>query len=418
MTRETIGGNICFTYIPSEKFKTGFFSAQMALPLTAEAAGRNALLVNVLSRGTARCPDIEALGRELDLLYGARLDPTVRKKGENQLFGFVASCVDDRFLGGEERLLEPLTALMGEMLCAPALEDGRLRSGYVAGERANLADLIRSTINDKRSYAARRLLEELCAGEPYGLSRLGTVRDVEAITAEDLDRHYRDVLPRARLELFYCGSAPQDRVREAFSAAFAALPRAGALEPVETLRHPVPEQCRTVTEEMDVAQGKLCIGYTTDSEDRMATRLMNSMFGGSATSKLFTNVREKLSLCYYAGSTYHRSKGIITVSAGIEQENYQKTLDEVNRQIEAMASGRWEDWELEAARTSLLSGLRTMEDSAGALEDYAMNRAVTGAESLEELRTGLIEVTPERVRAAAEALRIDTIYFLKGKEAQ
>ena len=80
MTRETIGGNICFTYIPSEKFKTGFFSAQMALPLTAEAAGRNALLVNVLSRGTARCPDIEALGRELDLLYGARLDPTVRKK--------------------------------------------------------------------------------------------------------------------------------------------------------------------------------------------------------------------------------------------------------------------------------------------------------------------------------------------------
>ena len=131
MTRETIGGNICFTYIPSEKFKTGFFSAQMALPLTAEAAGRNALLVNVLSRGTARCPDIEALGRELDLLYGARLDPTVRKKGENQFFGFVASCVDDRFLGGEERLLEPLTALMGEMLCAPALEDGRDRKSVV-----------------------------------------------------------------------------------------------------------------------------------------------------------------------------------------------------------------------------------------------------------------------------------------------
>ena len=418
MTRETIGENIYFTYIPSEKFKTGFFSAQMALPLTAEAAGRNALLVNVLSRGTARCPDIEALGRELDLLYGARLDPAVRKKGENQLFGFVASCVDDRFLGGEERLLEPLAALMGEMFCAPALEGGHLRDSYVAGERANLADLIRSTINDKRSYAALRLLEELCAGEPYGLSRLGTVRDVEAVTAEDLDRHYRDVLPRARLELFYCGSAPESRVREAFSAAFAALPRAGALEPVETERHPMPEQCRTVTEEMDVAQGKLCIGYTTDSEDRTATRLMNSMFGGSATSKLFTNVREKLSLCYYAGSTYHRSKGIVTVSAGIEQEDYQRTLDEINRQLEAMASGRWEDWELEAARTSLLSGLRTMEDSAGALEDYAMTRAVTDAESLEELRAGLMEVTPERVRAAAEALRIDTVYFLKGKEEQ
>ena len=82
MTRETIGGNICFTYIPSEKFKTGFFSAQMALPLTAEAAGRNALLVNVLSRGTARLPDMTALGRELDMLYGARLGPQLRRMGE------------------------------------------------------------------------------------------------------------------------------------------------------------------------------------------------------------------------------------------------------------------------------------------------------------------------------------------------
>lgn len=174
---------------------------------------------------------------------------------------------------------------------------------------------------------------------------------------------------------------------------------------------------------MDVSQGKLALGFRTGGqtcweEDYPALTMCNAIFGGTTLSKLFMNVREKLSLCYYAGSTYHRSKGIITVSAGIEQENYQKTLDEVNRQIEAMASGRWEDWELEAARTSLLSGLRTMEDSAGALEDYAMNRAVTGAESLEELRTGLIEVTPERVRAAAAALRIDTIYFLKGKEAQ
>ena len=161
MTRQLLMNNVYLTYIPSEKFKTSFLSAQMAAPLEKETAGRNALLVNVLNRGTVRCPDMAAIGRELDMLYGARLDPTVRKKGENQLFGFVASCVDDRFLGGEERLLEPLTALMGEMLCAPALEDGRLRSGYVAGERANLADLIRSTINDKRSYAARRLLEEL-----------------------------------------------------------------------------------------------------------------------------------------------------------------------------------------------------------------------------------------------------------------
>ena len=319
------------------------------------------------------------------------------------------------------------------LIAVDAMKQGKIPAMEVGGA-SSIEECWQLVRTSEKTGIPVMLLENCCYGKEemtlLNMIRQGVFGEIihcrggymhdlrEEIGNGDLDRHYRDVLPRARLELFYCGSAPQDRVREAFSAAFAALPRRGALEPVETLCHPLPEQCRTVTEEMDVAQGKLCIGYTTDSEDRMATRLMNSMFGGSATSKLFTNVREKLSLCYYAGSTYHRSKGIITVSAGIEQENYRKTLDEIIRQLEAMASGRWEDWELEAARTSLLSGLRTMEDSAGALEDYAMNRAVTGAESLEELRTGLIEVTPERVRAAAAALRIDTIYFLKGKEAQ
>jgi len=417
MTREQIGDNIYLTHIPSEKFKTGFLSAQMAVPLTRETAGRNALLINVLSRGTASCPDMAALGRELDMLYGARLEPTVRKKGENQLFGFVASCIDDRFLASGERLLEPLAALVGEMFCRPA--GGRLRPDYVESERANLADLIRSTINDKRSYAARRLLEVMCAGEPYGLNRLGTVQDVEAITPEGLDRHYRTLLPQGRLELFYCGSGSQQRVREAFSGAFAALPRSGSLEPRKAAAHPVPDGCRVVTEEMDVTQGKLCIGYGTDSKDKPAMVLMNAMFGGAATSKLFTNVREKLSLCYYAGSVYHRSKGIVTVSAGIEPENYQRTVDEIARQLEALQEGRWEDWELEAARTSLCSGLRSMEDSAGALEDYVMGQCATGGtETLEELREKLQAVTPERVREAAASLRPDTIYFLKGEEEQ
>ena len=126
MTRQLLTDNVYLTYIPSEKFKTSFLSAQMAAPLDKETAGRNALLVNVLNRGTVRCPDMAAIGRELDMLYGARLEPTVRKKGENQLFGFVASCVDDRFLPKGEKLLEKLTDLLGEFYCNPITRGGRL----------------------------------------------------------------------------------------------------------------------------------------------------------------------------------------------------------------------------------------------------------------------------------------------------
>ena len=176
MIRKELGSNMYLTCVPSEKFKTGFLSAQLAAPLGRETAGLGALLVNVLIRGTARCPDMAALGRELDMLYGARLEPSVRKKGENQLLGFVASGIDDKYLPAGERLLEPLTNLLGEIWLSPALRDGHLNEAYVSSERENLADLIRSTVNDKRAYAARRLMEEMCREEHRGYRRHGPVQ--------------------------------------------------------------------------------------------------------------------------------------------------------------------------------------------------------------------------------------------------
>ena len=419
MTRQMLMDNVYLTCVPSEKFKTSFLSAQMAAPLEQETAGYNALLVNVLSRGSVRFSDISAIGRELDMLYGARLDPTVRKIGENQLLGFVASGVDDRFLPKGEKLLEKLTDLLGEFWCSPATRGGRLLEEYVESERKNLADLIRSDVNDKRAYAARRLLGEMCAGERYGVGRMGAAKDVEKISFQKLNSYYLDILPKGRLELFYCGSAPEKRVAGAFTRAFAALPRQGGLEPAATIRRPAREPFQVVVDEMDVSQGKLCIGFRTDSADIPATMLMNAMFGGTSNSKLFLNVREKLSLCYYAGSAYHRLKGLITVSSGIEFENYDRAVEEIFRQLEALQKGEWEDWELTGARESLLSSLRTMEDSPSSLEDFVVGQAAAGSdETIPGLIAALQGVTPQRIREAAQAVKPDTIYFLKGKEAQ
>lgn len=418
MTRQRIMDNVYLTYIPSEKFKTSFLSAQMVVPMTKETAPLNALLVNVLSRGTIRFPDMSAISRHLDNLYGARLEPVVRKKGENQIFGFLASCVDDRLLPNGERVLEPLADLLGELFTAPATKNGRLSGQYLKSERENLVDLIRSEINDKDAYASFRLIEEMCTGEAYGLRRLGRVEDVEKVSVQKLNKYYLSVLPKARMELFYCGAAAEKRVVGMLRRAFAALPRLGEIELLPTTRREVSDECRYIEETMDVTQGKLCIGFRTDSRDNAATMLMNAMFGGTNNSKLFLNVREKLSLCYYAGSTNHWKKGLITVSSGIDFANYQRAVDEILAQVEALKNGEWEDWELEGARSTLRGSFRAIEDSAGAMEDFIMGQLATGGEeTLPGLLAAIEEVTPERIREAAAHLKVDTIYFLKGKEA-
>lgn len=417
-TRLQLADGVYLTYLPARKFKTSLLSAQFVTPLRQETASAWALLPAVLRRGTVRYPDLETLSAQLDRLYGASVEYTIRKKGENQCVGFVASFIDDSFAPGGERLLEPAADLVGELICDPVTERGRFVGAYFDSEKTNLIDAIRSQINDKRDYAAARLLQEMCAGEPYGVSRLGDEKTAEKLQMKKLYAQYGELISTARLELFYIGSAQLERVRRALANAFATLPRDGIRDIAAAAPHPARAEVRTVTEEMDVTQGKLCMGFTCGSSDHTALLLGNTLFGGSSNSKLFLNVREKLSLCYYASSAYHRQKGLITVSSGIEFADYQRAYDEILRQLEAVQKGRLEDWEMGGARSTLLNAYASMGDSQGKLENFYLGQAATGqTESPEDLAAQLRDVTDERVFRAMETVGLDTVYFLKGKEA-
>ena len=418
MTRTKLAEGVYLTYLPARKFKTSLLSAQFAVPIQQETASAYALLPAVLRRGTVTYPDMGSLSARLDRLYGARIDYTVRKKGENQCVGFVASFIDDSFAPGGEKLLEPVADLLGELICDPATERGRFVPAYFESEKTNLIDAIRSLINDKRDYADSRLLWEMCAGEPYGISRLGSEETAEKLQLRKLYAQYGQLIATSRLELFYSGSADENRVVRALRSAFSTLPRENIQDVAIPQDHPAREEVRTVVEELDVTQGKLGMGFSCGSSDTAALLMGNTLFGGSSNSKLFLNVREKLSLCYYASSLYHRQKGLITVSSGIEFENYQKAYDEILAQLAAVQNGDLEDWELEGARSTLLNAYASMGDSQGKLENFYLGQAVTGqSETPEDLAAQVRQVTPERIFKAMKTVKLDTVYFLRGKEA-
>lgn len=419
VTRTQLAGGVFLTYLPAEKFKTSLLSAQFVVPLRWETASANALSSAILRRGTVSCPDMGALSRRLDQLYGARIDVTVRKKGESQCVGFVASLIDDYFAPGGERLLEPTANLLGELICHPVTREGLFLEEYFESEKTNLADAIRSILNDKRAYADSRLLQEMCAGEPYGVPRLGNEQIAVALYPRMVHDAYRELIAASRLEIIYSGSAPRSRVEDALRAALADLPRKEIEAPPEPAAHALPEEPRMITERLDVTQGKLGMGFSCASEDAAALLLGNTLFGGSSNSKLFLNVREKLSLCYYASSLFHRQKGLITVSSGIEFENYQKAFDEILSQLEAVRQGRLEDWELEAARSTLLNAYASMGDSQGKLENFYLGQAATDRDETPEILAEQVRaVTPERIFEAMGTVKLDTVYFLKGKEAE
>ncbi len=404
--------------IRTDRFKTGCMNLNFVRPLTAQEAPMAALLPSVALRGTRLHPDIRSISAFLDEHYGASVGTLARKKGEILTTGFFADFPEEDLLPPGAQVFAPVVDFLGELLFDPRMEAGCFPPDVFSGEKRNLLDTIDWRLNDKRTYSVYRMIRAMCAGEAYGVPRLGERPEAEAITAEGLFAWYRRMLRHSRVELFYMGKRPRDEVAGVLGTMLAPLER-GQIDPVGTEVKRQAGPVRQVEETLDVLQGKLCIGLRTGiigtDPDYPALILLNAVFGAGTTSKLFLNVREKLSLCYYASSSIDRFKGLMIVSSGIETANFEKTKDEIFRQLDACRQGDISDKELENARRAILSSLRASLDSPNRVDEYSLGCALSGRDvGIETLMERIRAVTKDEVRRAAQKLSVDTIYFLKG----
>ncbi len=423
--RSEIMPGVWLTCITTDKFKSGCLSVNMITQLTRETASLNALVPMVLRRGCKSYPDLESFAGRLDDLYGAGISPTVRKIGEIQTVGLIADFVDDRYLPEETDLFAQVLDLAAEMLLEPVREKGLLSESYVESEKEKQLDRLRSRINDKRSYALQRIIECMCDYEDYAISRLGDEESTESITAKSLTDRWMTLLETAPMEVFYMGGKDFKTVKKMLRSAFRDLPR-GELDfdiGTDIRMNTVEPKVRLFTEELAVTQGKLSMGFrlgeVMDAPDYAALYVLNALYGGSVTSKLFMNVREKLSLCYYASSMCDVNKGVMFVYSGIDFDKYDDAYTEILAQLDAVKSGDFTDEELDAARQAVSAELRTYMDSERDMEHYWLSRNLRGEECDPMEMSAMVDaVTREDILNAAQGIVLDAVYFLKGSEEE
>ena len=398
------------------RFKQGCLSLQLLRPMSGDAS-KNALLPAVLLRGCRDYPDMRAITLRLDDLYGAAIGTLVRRIGDYQGIGFYTSFLEDRYAMAGDRIFAPMAALLGKLLLEPVTEGAAFSGEYVESEKKNLIATIESERNDKRAYAASQLLRLMCKADSFGQPRLGSAKQVAAITAESLYAHYRRILAESQIALFYVGTQSADAVAEQLAPIFEKLPRTPQPLAPQT---PFSDGGKGQKEEiLPLEQSQLCLGFTTPitgrSEEYPAMQVCNTLFGGGMTSKLFMNVREKMSLAYSIGSAYHGSKGIVTVSAGIDSHQVDTVRREVLHQLNQCQTGCISAEELICAKEALASGLRAVHDSPGSIENFYATAALSGLKlTPQTYMTAIENTTLEQVVAAANTVRLHTVYFLKG----
>ena len=407
---------VCLTAIQSDKFKTGCFSINFLRPLRKPEAARNALIPSVLLGGTTSCPDIRSISIRLDSLYGASVGALVRKKGETQAIGLYADYVEDSLV--DEPVFMPLARFVAELLFSPLTEQGGFRREIFENERTNLVNTIRSSLNNKQRYANLQLLKAMFPEEAYGIPSNGEEDDLVGLDPKLLYRQYRRMLTEAQIEVFYLGRQdPQDAARVFRELFDGLMPGRGTPIPGTELRDAGP--LKQLEQSMPLSQSKLAIGCrcrAARSVKELAEMLCFSvLYGGSSASKLFLNVREAKSLCYYANAVYDKYKGTLRINSGIAAENYARAREEIYRQLNDCAEGRFTEEELASAKRQILTQLRSDLDNPGRLDDYWLGLTVLGAgDPLETLIREIESVDMHAVRAAAATVRPDTEFFLKG----
>ncbi len=416
--RTELAEGVFFTAVKDSRFKTMKISANIIAPLSGETASANALLCGVLSRSTAAYPDFTALSKKLSSLYGADLNVSIRKSGDNQVLSISASGLDDRYTLEDESVAKELSLLLCGVLFDPNLSGGAFVSDDVEQERRQLLDVIDSEFNDKRLYANGQMIRYMCENEVFGIKRYGTAEKIKEATPRSLYETWKNLLDTAVFEIIYIGDSSPEKAAEVFKDAFKSTKRTPVRVRTEIIRE--SGEPKRIVEEMNVFQSKLVMGFRAGiahpDKEVPAAILMCAILGGTAHSKLFCNVREKQSLCYYCASYYDKIKGLIIVDSGVEGENVEKLEKGILKEIDDMKNGLISDFEVEATKMAIINIYRSSNDTVSGIESWYSNQILgDGFKSIEEMSQIINAVTKEEVVAAANKMTLDTVFVLKNK---
>ena len=415
LQNKNISEGIDLCSVSAEGFKTACASLSFVMPL-GEKASLYALVPNVLTRSCKDYPDVTSIEKKLALLYGAEVIVDVSKVGENQVLKIEVSCIDDRFSIDGESITNECLKLLFQMIFEPRLENGVFCSDDVESEKRLLAERLIAENSDKRTYAKNRCVEIMFENELYGIHRYGTVGAIEKITPEALYEAYNEVLNNSKI--LVCISGGNFSNVEKLLAEYTSHKNRN-IELNETLYVEECEDSKYMKEQEAVKQGKLVMGFRmgmkSEDDNYAARRVMVDLFGGSPHSKLFTVVREKMSLCYYCSAMMFRQKGVMLVQSGIESYNEEKAKNAILAQLEDIKNGNFSDDDIASSVKSLEDGFRSVSDSAESVANWFTTQ-VCSKEFLypEDFIEQFKKVTREDIIEAAKAVTLDTVFMLEG----
>lgn len=422
MKKINIKKGIDLHLIETNKFKTNLLAVFLTTPLQNETVTKNALIPAVLRRGSQNMKTQDEISIALEEMYGASFDCGIDKIGDDQVLKFYLETINNEFLPEQEDNLKKTIDILLEVVFSPLLENNHFNNEYVEGEKNNLKQVIEGRKDSKAAYALERCVEEMYKDKPYGLYKYGNTEDLENINADNLYEQYKKLINNCKIDIFISGNIKENVKENIFNNKnIKNLNDREAKYIINNKENRKKEekQEQEISDSMDVNQGKLIIGLDILQEndnDKYTALVYNAILGGTPTSKMFQNVREKNSLAYTASSSFIRQKANIFIKCGIDIPNYKKALEIIKEQLEDMKKGKFTDTNIDEAKNNIISTIKFIPDEQDTELMYYFSQELSGYEmSYENYINKVNEIKKEDIVELAKRIQIDTIYFLTNK---
>lgn len=413
--RQMLSDSIGFNTVIDPKFKTNTINVRFILPTSKEQSAGFALAASLLTTSCRKYPSIAAMNRKMNRLYGGSAAVDVSKLGDFQIITASFSALCNRYAIDKEDILGELLEIAENCLFDPNVTENGFSENEFSIKAKDLIDTIEAEINNKRGYAVRQCLNIAYKDEPSANLVYGTRETVLELTPESTFEAYKKMLSTAAVEIFFVSPEEQLALADRFSKMFAKTDRKNAsVLPSFITPSPLKAETAELTETLPVAQCKMVMAFKTDCKDVQTMLLMNMLYGATPFSKLFTNVREKLSLCYYCSSSYSDTKQTLIVDCGVLKANIQTAKAEIIKQLDAVANGDFSDELLDNTRMSAYNSIKTLGDTPSSYVRWYFTDLVRGvSRNVEETIAVYKAITREQIMSAAASLKLDTVYILE-----
>ncbi len=420
MKRTELYPGINITELVADKFRRCRVSVNFVMPAARETATAYALLPYLMERGYEDCPDMTAMAIKLASLYGADVSVDSTMNGANRVLTVSVSGIKDDYAADGEKLSAEYAKLLLGVAFRPFFEDGLFPADATAIEKGKLKNLLEGERNNKRSYCIRQARRKFFKQSANGIEANGYIDEIDDLSTAQLTVAYHNMVQTAQIEVIVLG-ADTEAVKGEILAFFKDKKRSYncAVEPFSEPETPHEQ----FFESINAVQGKVCaiynVGEILTPEQGIAMRLAISLYGALPTSRLFMNVREKQSLCYYCAATFSSMAAMVTVDSGVEFANAEKTLTAIDEELKRLQTTPVGDEELQDAKRQVLNQLTVAGDLLYSIESWNLGSILRrDFISIEQAIDIIKNTDAEQVRLLLCKLQRALTYTLTNNQAE